>query len=151
LYAEESSNKTPVIGSFNTFIAQNIHQAEAAVIYKGRVARDHSGYSGLGYVDFNAEEDSYVEWVVERDAAGPVSLEFVYASGPAGDRPLRISVNDAPGTEVSFPSTGGWAIWAKSSTVVNLQQGTNRIRAISTSRLGGANVDYLEVKQTISP
>jgi len=120
-----------------------LYEAENAYVTGATVASGTAGYTGTGYVDFINSSGDYVEWTVGAAAAGPVSLEFRY--GASSDRPLSLSVNGTiVKSSLSFPNTGGFAVWGSVATTVTLSAGTNTIRltAIGSS---GNNIDSLKV------
>jgi subtilisin-like proprotein convertase family protein len=122
------------------------YEAENAAITQGVVASNHAGFSGTGFVDYNAVVGSAVQWTVTATTAGPARLTFRFANGSTANRPMNIAVN---GTVVAagqaFAGTGGWATWSTVTVQVNLTAGTNTVRATATAASGGPNVDYLEV------
>ncbi|MGW2033741.1 PQQ-dependent sugar dehydrogenase [Streptomyces sp. NPDC001811] len=118
------------------------YQAEDALISRGTVATNHTGYTGTGFVDYTNVKGSYVEFAVSAASAGTSALTLRYANGTSADRPMDISVNGtvvAPG--VSFPATADWNTWATRTVDVPLAAGTDRIRATATTANGGPNLD----------
>jgi prepilin-type N-terminal cleavage/methylation domain-containing protein len=78
--------------------------------------------------------------------SGTATVTFRYANAPATDRPMSIMVNGTVvNSNLSFPSTGAWTTWATTSIVVNLNPGSNTIRATATTANGGPNVDKIDV------
>jgi hypothetical protein len=88
---------------------------------------------------------SAVQWTVNAAEAGPATLVFDYANGTTVNRPLNITVNGGAPVALSFPGTGAWPLWKTSHTTVNLNAGTNVIRATATTADGGPNLDHLDV------
>jgi hypothetical protein len=75
--------------------------------------------------------------------AGTYSLDFRYANGGTGDRPMSISVDGATvDASLSFPVTG-WTHWRVHSLSTRLPAGSIKIRATEISN--GPNVDNLTV------
>jgi endoglucanase len=123
-----------------------IYEAENAFLSGPTVEISNGGYSGTGYADYAAFNDDYVEWTVGLGVAGTYVIDFRYANGSTGDRPLEIRVNGQVVTSrLSFAVTGGWAVWNNTASLsVNLLAGYNKIRATAIGYSGG-NVDYLRV------
>jgi len=121
------------------------YEAEAGTITSGAVESNHSGFSGSGFVNFNNAVGSAVQWTVNAAEAGPATLVFDYANGTTVNRPLNITVNGGAPVALSFPGTGAWTLWKTSHTTVNLNAGTNVIRATATTADGGPNLDHLDV------
>jgi hypothetical protein len=71
-------------------------------------------------------------------------LEFRYANGGGADRPLNITVNGDNAGTVPFAPTGSWTTWAVQPVTVELQGGTNTVRATDTGASGG-NIDWLGI------
>jgi len=126
--------------------AATVYEAEAATLFHAVVEKTNTGYSGTGYVNYDDEAGSYVEWTVNADRAGTQKATFRFSVATAAARPMDISVN---GTVVlagtSFPSTGGGAGWQMLSVRVPLRAGVNTIRATATAASGGPHVDWLAV------
>jgi aryl-phospho-beta-D-glucosidase BglC (GH1 family) len=128
------------------------YEAEEATISQGAVESNHAGFSGTGFVNYNAVSGSYVEWTVKADAAGTATLVFGYANGTTASRPMDISVGgDVVREDVAFPGTGAWTTYRTVTTTVELAAGENTIRAAATVAAGGPNADYLDVEMTGPP
>ena len=83
-------------------------------------------YTGSGYVNYDDEAGSYIEWTVNAARAGTQKATFRFSVATAAARPMDISVNGVvvlAGT--SFPSTGGGAGWQMLSVRVPLRAGVN--------------------------
>ncbi|MET7777774.1 MULTISPECIES: PQQ-dependent sugar dehydrogenase [Streptomyces] len=122
------------------------YQAEDATISQGAVATNHTGYTGTGFVDYTNISGSYVEFTVSAATAGTSSLALRYANGTSVDRPMDLSVNGTVvASGVSFPATTDWNTWATKSVNVQLDAGSNKIRATATTANGGPNLDRVSV------
>ncbi|QIY99424.1 PQQ-dependent sugar dehydrogenase [Streptomyces sp. S1D4-11] len=122
------------------------YQAEDATISQGAVATNHTGYTGTGFVDYTNITGSYVEFTVSAATAGTSSLALRYANGTSTDRPMDLSVNGTVvASGVSFPATTDWNTWATKSVNVQLDAGSNKIRATATTANGGPNLDRVSV------
>ncbi|HPU41782.1 MAG TPA: pectinesterase family protein, partial [Acetivibrio clariflavus] len=129
-----------------------IYEAEDAALYNSFLETIHSGFSGSGYVNYNNEYGSYVEWKVNVAKNGAYKLIFRYANGANTNRAMSISVNKKIArNSLDFNPTGSWTGWSESYIVVKLDQGDNLIRATAITADGGPNVDYLKVMSTNEP
>ncbi|HEY2694839.1 MAG TPA: carbohydrate-binding protein [Pseudonocardiaceae bacterium] len=122
------------------------YQAEAATLSGAVAAHDNSGYTGIGYADYQNSSGDYVQWSVDVAGAGDHVLAFRYANGDTAARPLAITVNGTDAGTLPFAPTGGWASWDFQTMTVALPAGGSTIRATATGASGG-NVDYLDVTQ----
>ncbi|RAS62227.1 endoglucanase [Lentzea atacamensis] len=128
------------------------YQAENATVSNGLVESNHSGFTGTGFVNYDNEVGSYVEFTVSSPSAGPATLTFRFANGTTANRPMDIAVNGSlAADELSFPGTGAWTSWQTRTTTVNLNAGTNTIKATATTSNGGPNVDRLDVEPPSGP
>ncbi|USX55922.1 cellulase family glycosylhydrolase [Lentzea sp. HUAS12] len=122
------------------------YQAESATISNGLVESNHAGFTGSGFVNYDNEVGSSVEFTVNAAAAGPANLTFRFANGQTADRPMDISVNGSVvASRLSFPSTGAWTSWTTKSTSITLRAGTNKIKTVATTSNGGPNLDRVDV------
>ena len=120
------------------------HEAENAAVSQGVVESNHAGFTGSGFVNYNNNTGSYVQWTVNAAQAGSASLTIRYANGTTTNRPMDITVNGAAAaTSRAFPGTGAWSTWQDASVTVTLGAGANTIRATATTANGGPNVDHL--------
>jgi hypothetical protein len=122
------------------------YQAENATRSGAKVSKEHSGYTGTGFVDYENRVGPYIEWRVTASKAGPADLTFRYANGSGSNRPVSVTVN---GITVSssyvFGPTGAWTNWSTKTLSTNLKAGTNTVRARSTGSSGGPNMDRLDL------
>ncbi|MEV0677626.1 PQQ-dependent sugar dehydrogenase [Actinosynnema sp. NPDC050436] len=122
------------------------YEAESAALNRAKVEKNHAGYSGTGFVNYDNTAGSHVEYAVTADRAGPHELTFRYANGTGADRPLAVTVDGGPATTLAFPGTGGWTTWRDASVTVTLEAGRNKVRAAATTVDGGPNADRLTVE-----
>ncbi|GHJ48304.1 hypothetical protein Cs7R123_56460 [Catellatospora sp. TT07R-123] len=119
-------------------------QAENATIHRGIVASDHSGYTGTGFVDYDAISGSYVQFTTSTSLPGSMYLGFRYANGAAANRPMDITVNGVlVAHNVPFASTGSWDVWQVTAFTVPVSAGPIAVRATATTAAGGPNLDSL--------
>src|SRR3989440_3728858 len=133
-----------VAGMGSASAAATVYEAENATLSQAVVATNHTGFTGTGFVDYNAAAGSYVEWTVGAAAAGSFSITIRYANGSTANRPLDITVNGAVARAgLAFGGTGSWNTWQTVTTTVTLAAGSNKVRATATAAAGGPNVDSL--------
>lgn len=146
LYWSSESQEKEIIPSKQYRRSANVYQAEKATFSKGIVEDIHSNFTGSGYINYNKESGSYVEWVVTVNKSALYTLNFKYANASSLNRPLEIKVNNSVIVDaMNFNSTGAWNAWQNNSITVRLNSGINIIRATATTNEGGPNVDYLEL------
>jgi hypothetical protein len=118
-------------------------QAEHAWIHRGRVAADHSGFTGSGFVDYDTVSGGSIEWTVTTAAAGGADVVFRFANGSPQARLAAISVNGVLVGYAYFPVTNGWSDWRTVTVHTDLPAGTTRIKATAMSENGGPNIDKI--------
>ncbi|MBI4977073.1 MAG: T9SS type A sorting domain-containing protein [Spirochaetes bacterium] len=118
---------------------------EAAIIYRGVVATNWTGFCGKGFLDLESAAGSYAEWNVVSSTAQTVTILVRYANGLAADRPCDIVVNGTAVGRNTFVSTGNWTDWKYAHIAVPFTAGVNSIRFAAASALGAANIDKFTV------
>ena len=129
---------------------QSTYQAENATLSGPVVSTENAGYTGTGYADYQNASGDYVQWTVQASAAGTYMLEFRYANGGTTDRPLDIAVNGSDAGTAPFAPSASWSTWIVQGLTVQLQAGTNTVRATATGA-GGGNIDWLGISQDPVP
>ncbi|HEV8562239.1 MAG TPA: carbohydrate-binding protein [Actinophytocola sp.] len=143
---------TGVLGFPGHAAAATDYQAESATISQGVVESNHTGFTGTGFVNYDNVSGSFVEWTVNAANAGSTTLSFRFANGTTTNRPMDITVNGGlTGNDVSFAGTGNWDTWATATITVNLDAGSNTVRATAVTANGGPNVDRLTVGDAAPP
>ncbi len=121
-----------------------VYEAEDALLAGPVFDNTIPGYTGSGYVDYQADSGEYVEWQINVPISGFYTFRFQYALGN-GDRPLQIRVDGLIlEPALAFTNTGGWYSWGNTSTAGYLTGGSHTIRAESIG-YSGANIDSLSV------
>jgi hypothetical protein len=128
------------------------YEAENALISKGTVDADHTGFTGTGFVNYDNVVGSYVQLAVGGAAqSGIATLTFRFAKGTTTNRPMDITVNGVVVyAGLAFPGTGSWNSWQTTSTSAMLSAGTNTVRATATTASGGPAKGYQGVRVRIS-
>ncbi|BCJ56111.1 alpha-xylosidase [Actinoplanes sp. NBRC 14428] len=109
-------------------------EADAAVLAGGaKLARDHNGYSGGGFLaGLERTASSATLTVTDVPKAGTYRLQLRYANARAGaqaprSRTVSVAVGQgAPGT-VALAPTSGWDYWRTVSAPVTLPAGTSTV------------------------
>lgn len=124
-----------------------IAEAETATVVGGLVGSSHLGFTGTGYVDYDASAGSYIEWVAAVPA-GTYLLDVRYACKDAAGRPLRISVDGVAVTDLAMADTGAWTSYRYSPAVEVVLGPASRIRA--TALTLGPNIDHLRLTPAVA-
>ena len=122
----------------------HLYEAEDAQILGPVVSRQHGGYSGTGYADYQNLTQDYVAFHLQIPVAGAYRLALRYANGSTRDRPLDLQVHDQPPAPMSFPSTGAWSNWSVVSRDVRLSAG-HQVIILTAAGASGPNLDTLSV------
>lgn len=143
--------------SVTTFVAElgngngnpgstTVYEAETGTtLTSAAVENSYSGYSGTGFVNFNASNGAAIQWNgINCAVTGTKNVKFRYAL-QSGTRNLDVYVN---GTKVisnaSFTATGGWGTWGEKTIQVPMNSGTNTLKVVTTGS-EGPNIDRIEV------
>ena len=120
-------------------------EAEDASLTGAVIARNHTGYTGAGFVDYKNPAGDAVEWTLESEAAGTATLNVRYALGANAPRAMLLEVNgEIEDGSFNFTPTGGWTAWDTLSIQVPVREGGNVIRLVAQGD-SGPNVDSLTV------
>lgn len=157
------NNISPNAGpSFNTLpppkpsiavTSTDTYEAELATYGSGPAfSKNFAGFTGTGYLDFGISKNQYVHWSVNAWHAGAHTVTFRYALGGSGkSRPMDISVNGVRRiTGLKFTSSIAWTDYRTVDVTLNLNKGSNTIRATATTS-EGANLDNLTVTGPARP
>jgi len=120
-------------------------EAENALLSGAKMANNHAGYSGSGFVDFiNASKD-YIEWTAHVKVPGSYTIGFQFSNGSTGARPLAVSVDNVGIGAFSFIPLTSWEHWASySGPRVFLKEGVHKIRLTANGQ-SGPNIDFLSL------
>ncbi|KQO16659.1 carbohydrate-binding protein [Paenibacillus sp. Leaf72] len=105
----------------------------------------NSGYSGSGYVNFNAATDAAIQWnSIYAAVTGTKNVKFRYAL-ESGTRNLDIYVNGAKViSNAAFTATGSWTTWGEKTIQVSMSSGNNILKVVTTGT-EGPNMDSVNV------
>lgn len=119
--------------------------------YGCRVATNHAGFTGSGFVDFGGNA-TWIEWnniAVSRDSE--YTLTFRYANAGAAARQSDIIINGEKRGTLLFSPTGSWTNWKNDTIKLALKAGNNTIRLLASTGSGGPNLDSLVVLGVTPP
>jgi hypothetical protein len=126
--------------------SKQIFEAETAGRNGPSVAKNNGGYTGKGYIDFQASSGEHLNWLIQTKSAGGHTLIFRYALTDSS-RPLQLKVNGKVIIKaLPFASTGSWTNWKALTTTASLKAGVNDIRLESTGS-SGPNIDNLTIER----
>jgi hypothetical protein len=121
-------------------------QAEDAR-FDGKTANNHSGYTGSGFVDIGNASGSWIEFEFSlREALPQGVVNLRWANGKEDQRNMRIEVNGNTAiADQPFGYSGGFTTWLETAMTLDLRKGTNVIRMVSLTSVGGPNLDRITV------
>ncbi|CAG7646176.1 glycoside hydrolase family 88 protein [Actinacidiphila bryophytorum] len=123
----------------------SVYEAEDATVFHGTVDSDHLGFTGTGFVNSANESGAYVEFAVDRPAAGAATLALRYSNGTDAARAAALGVNGTAAPAPDFGPTADWDTWAVARLPVTLRAGRNLIRVTATTAGGLPDLDSLTV------
>jgi hypothetical protein len=134
-------------------------EADAGALAGGaRLADDHNGYSGKGFVAGLEGVGAGVALTVTGvPAAGDYRVQLRYANGQAGAQPVQtrtmaVTANDGTPVTATLPPTSGWDYWRTESVLVALKAGTNTVSlGCPTAQSCNVNLDTVAVTAKNAP
>ncbi|GLY28661.1 TIM-barrel domain-containing protein [Kineosporia sp. NBRC 101731] len=110
-------------------------EADTGVLAGGaKIADDHNGYSGKGFVaGMERAESSDTITVNGVPKAGKYQLQLRYANAKAGSQPVQtrtvaVQVGSATASTLDLKATSGWDHWRTVTAPVTLAAGTNTVK-----------------------
>lgn len=131
-------------GSGNT--SGTTYEAETGTTLTDAVIETiYPGYTGSGYVNFNALTNSAIQWDnINNATSGTKNVKFRYAL-ESGTRNLDVYVNgNKVISNTSFSATGSWSTWGEKTIQVPMNSGSNTIKIVTTGT-EGPNIDNITV------
>lgn len=111
----------------------------------GVIASNHSGYTGVGFVDSENVIGASINWSISAGSAKTYAVKIRFANGSAATRRASILVNDSTIQSVDFPSNNNWAQWQTVTINVPLKAGANSFKTVAETSDGLANIDNISV------
>jgi uncharacterized protein YegP (UPF0339 family) len=126
-----------------------VFEAEAATLSGGAaVGSDHPGFTGTGFVTFQAQ-GSTSTFTVNAPSAGTYAATLRYSNGPypsVETKTLSVLQGGAFVQQVSFPSTADWNTWSTQTLSLTLPAGTSTVAfKRGTTDTGFVNLDSLSI------
>jgi hypothetical protein len=125
--------------------AQTILEAEDAYFTSGSVETEHAGYTGTGFVDTENNFGEAIEWFINAANSVTGSIDFRYALGKDEHRYMEIYVNDEFIDTIDFDNSGAFTTYIYKSVTATLNEGINRVKALSVNAEGAPNMDHLRI------
>lgn len=121
------------------------YEAEDALKTGVGVNTNFAGYTGSGFVDNWASDDTGVSFIVDAAAEDDYSLVLRYANGGT-DATRSIYVDGRYAGRVTLDNTGGWGQWAAAQLTTRLEPGPHTVVVWRTSGdAAAANLDHLRL------
>jgi GH43 family beta-xylosidase len=127
------------------------YEAEQAVLSgSASLAKDHTGFTGTGFVG-GLWQDGAVEFNVDVETAATYDVSMKYALGFAGEtRNMNLFVNGESKGTVTFTDTAGWDNWGKKVVAMELKEGINTIKLARVGAgQGDINLDNIHLQRRI--
>ena len=137
---------TTFVGTLSGTGSGTTYEAEDGTTLVNTVAETvNSGYTGTGYVNFNASSDASVQWNnIYCAVTGIKNIKIRYALA-TGTRNLDVYVNGTKViSNVNFSSTGSWNTWNEKTIQVSLNSGSSTLKFVTTGT-EGPNIDNINV------
>jgi hypothetical protein len=133
---------------------QQRYEAENGSVFRAnRLSSPNASNGGyVGQIDNSGDprRDSYVDFIVNVPTARNYTMAIRYANGTGATSTHGLANNGGAWSTVSYPPTGGWAVFGTITTTVTLRAGANVIRLAKGSPFfsggtGFAELDYIEL------
>ncbi len=144
---------TPTATSTPIVTPSLIYEAEKAVLTgNARVANDHSGYSGTGFVCGYGNVGAAATFSINVKRSGQYELTVRYSNASEANKTLSLYISNAFIKSINFTRTANWSTWSYKSLIVNLRSGKNSIILKRTPSDGGSvNIDYVAITSISTP
>lgn len=123
--------------TFTTYEAENAE-------FTGKVDAQHTGFTGLGFIDFLAGGENQITFTVCNQQAGVQTAKLRYSFAKDENRSAALYVNDVFIQNIDFPRTATFTDWTEAIVSVNLVAGVNKIK-LTWETTDGPNLDRLDL------
>jgi len=121
------------------------YEAENATLVRMRIRAEQPGYTGTGYVRFQQNSGSYVQWTINVATAGTYTLAFRYTNGSSGTV-VALRVNGVlVSSGFALPMTATLSSWTNATAQVTLNAGNNTVR-LTSANSRAPNIDNVTVQ-----
>ncbi len=137
--------------------AATLYEAEEARITgTPGIDRDHTGFSGSGFVDrYDTEGKAATTFDVTVPRTGAYDVGLRYSNGPnpfEGTKSLSLYTNGKKLRQVKLPSTSNWDSWSTRTERVVLRAGKNTLSyRYDAGDTGHVNLDLITVRRHGAP
>jgi prepilin-type N-terminal cleavage/methylation domain-containing protein len=122
----------------------NTYQAELYVGAGCAERREHAGFNGTGFCDFQRRSGAVLHFTgIDGGAGGSVTMTVRYALG-GGSRTADLSVNGSNET-ITCTSTGSWKNWGTMDKTITLNPGKSNSIKITSSGQDWGNTDEITI------
>ena len=121
-------------------------EAEDAELSDSTVGTSTSGYTGTGYAVMTTAGSSYVEWTLNRAAAGSFDLSFRHYTNRNQTMSLTVNGVVVDSAYALNKTSGAWDLSRVAS--VSLNAGSNTVRLTRESGRSHLRMDHLLVEET---
>lgn len=131
-----------------------IYEAENGTILNDAVIdNNYPGYTGSGYVDFQAESDAYIQWsnvIIGIEGTKDIRIRYALESGT---RYVDVYLNDEKIiSDLAFEETGSWSNWGEKSIQIPMSVGNDNRLKLVTNGTEGPNIDHINLAAyTVKP
>ncbi len=153
--SSSSSVKSSVATSISSSSVTSSLAAESSWIFEesavgfcgnsGVIATNHTGYTGVGFVDSENVIGASIDWSISAASAKTYAVKIRFANGSVATRRASILLNNSKIQSVDFPSNNNWDQWQTITINVPLNAGTNSFKAVAETSDGLANIDSISV------
>ncbi|MFY0580588.1 TIM-barrel domain-containing protein [Cystobacter fuscus] len=126
---------------------RTVYEAEEAILQGGSsIAKDHTGYSGSGFVASNWIQGATTKFHVRVPTAGSYAVSLRYANAMGSAKTLSVYVNGTKAVQTSLANLANWDTWAERAETLNLTAGDNIISyQYDPSDSGNVNLDSISL------
>lgn len=128
-------------------------EAENAKLLGGaKIATDHVGYDGTGFVAGLKAVGSGMEWSINNNnmLAGDYTLSFRYSDGMGSDRTVSLYIDNVK-TQILFVKTASWDAWGTFQQTITLGFGPHTFKlSCDDGDNYNVNIDWMSVAPVIN-
>lgn len=144
--------KTASAASARTIVLAGVdkaaYEAEFGVGTAVSTNINHTGYTGVGFVDGFATVGAAVEVDVWAEAAASHAIVLRYSNGSGSNATRTLYRNGTAVGTITLPPTTNWDAWATASLPVALTSGAQKIKvAFASGNTTGINLDSIAISR----